>query len=152
MGESKTSLRLYAGGYFGYGLGGTSESTITTITRNSADQPIDDPTVVTTSGPVGGTINVNGVDFEVLTLNPIDFGITTGAGLSFDVTEKNKLYVDLRYSLGFGNIYKVNQSAINTIEETFPEFSIDPETSTNQVLQLSLAYTISLSNRRYANR
>lgn len=147
-GESKTSLRLYAGGYFAYGLSGTTETTFTTVTKNSAD-PAE---TTTTSGPVGGSIVVDGMDYEILTLNPIDFGVTTGAGLSFDITEKNKLFVDLRYTIGFGNIFNVNQTLVNQINETNPNFTVEAETSNNQMLQLSLAYTVSLSNKRYANR
>ncbi|MFT4521102.1 MAG: hypothetical protein ACI8ZN_000026 [Bacteroidia bacterium] len=87
--ESFSSIHLYGGGFFGYALGASSESVITTT--NS-----DQSTTVTA---------VPKADFTSDLYNPIDFGIIAGAGVSFrlDEAKRQRVGLDFRYLMGFSD-------------------------------------------------
>lgn len=66
--------------------------------------------------------------------NPIDFGIMAGLGFSFklDKDDRQRLSIDLRYLLGLANTSEA-----------------EAVTTTNNALQISLAYTWKLTKRKH---
>lgn len=115
--ESFSSIHLYAGGFFGYGLGAASE-TQTTVNNNDGT-----PAQVTT----GAKADIPSENF-----NPIDFGAMAGLGISFrlDEEDKHRVGVDARYLLGFSNTSKVSGV-----------------TETNSAIQGSIVYSMKLTKR-----
>lgn len=117
--QSFSSLHLYAGGYFGYGLGAQAETSIT-VDMNDGTGP------QTTAGAKA--------DVAEGTFNSIDFGAMAGLGFSFklDENDKSRVGLDARYLIGFGNTSNVKGV-----------------TETNSAIQASICYMYKLTNRRY---
>jgi len=117
--SSFVSFHLYGGGYFGYGLGAQAKTDVT-VNNNDGTAP------VTTAGTKA--------DVAEGTFNEIDFGALAGIGFSFklDEEDKQRVSVDARYLLGFGNT-----SNIQGAEET------------NSAIQASIGYSVKLTKRRY---
>lgn len=118
--EQMASFHLYGGGFFGYALGGEFESTTT--------QTIDDGfnTPVTNTSSSAETL-------AKAAYNPVDFGIAAGAGFSFKIGDRSKLYVDARYLMGFADVAKDANIKHN-----------------NRVIQPSLAYVYRITRaKRY---
>lgn len=114
------ALHLYAGGFFGYALSATSDISTKTTSGGSITET---PAVSTT--------------LDAANYNAIDFGAVLGAGISFDLTTRSKLYLDARYNLGLSDFNNYSAAPTGT-----PKF-------TNRPIEVTLAYEFSLTNRRH---
>jgi hypothetical protein len=114
---SFASIHLYAGGFFGYGIG-SQAATTTTVSNN------DGTGAVVTAGGKG--------DLADGTFNAIDFGAMGGVGVSFKLDDQNKQRVgmDARYILGLGNTSNVKAV-----------------TETNSAIQACVTYSVKLTKR-----
>jgi hypothetical protein len=123
--DIKTSLisyHLYGGAALNYTLGMVSSTKTTTY---NSDGSVDQVTQ-------GASATVESTEYK-----PLDIGLLLGNGFSIRLDQDNRqrLYVDARYIMGF-----LNQSNVQGVEETW------------SAMQIQVAYTRVLTKRRYAGR
>ena len=115
--ENVVSIHLFGGGYFGYGLGNNTATTIDQFTIDVDNNKTTSPTTKTS-----GTSKK---------FNAIDFGVAFGAGVSFNISKVGKLTLDGRYLMGLAN-FNSNKAYPNSVGK-YPEMK-------NKAPQVQLGY------------